>query len=136
MTPNTKPTIYVGDRFRHDMYSTWSRNIQHTCIMQHAMYIYIYMYEYKNTCSCGLCIQVHKQCVCNGDIVHVPQMNTGYVHSSGALMLEPMGQQLIITVTKRGGAESITITSNTPAAAVTSVSHSACIYMCIHCTCM
>ena len=60
------------------------------------------------------------------------QMNTGYVHSSGALMLEPMGQQLIITVTKRGGAEPITITSNTPAAAVTSASHHACIHVRVH----
>lgn len=57
-------------------------------------------------------------------------MNTGYVHSSGALMLEPMGQQLIITVTKRGGAEPINITSTTPAAAVTSTSRDA--YMAPH----
>ena len=48
------------------------------------------------------------------------QMNTGYVHSSGALILEPLGQQLVISVTKRGATQPITITSTTPAATVAS----------------
>ena len=48
-------------------------------------------------------------------------MNTGYIHSSGAVIVEPIGQQLVITVTKKGvGIEPITITSVTPAALVTS----------------
>jgi condensin-2 complex subunit H2 len=49
------------------------------------------------------------------------KMNTGSVHLSGTLILEPVDQQMVITVTRRGGAEPVTITSTTPAAAITSM---------------